>query len=214
MYAGLSAGQPVWAPGRRGAEIGGLREMAGMSERRRTSETDPLQVGVAPGPWPGRLGLTLLPGRNGQAPTTGGFWARDVAVDLGVLKAGGWQEVLCLATHGELLKWGVDGYAGAVAAAGLGFHHRPLPDGYVPQAWEDVRGIVEDLHGRLVAGRAVVVHCVAGLGRTGLIAGLALRLGGVSADETLARLHAARGPHCPEPPQTAYLRAWSAPDPS
>jgi protein-tyrosine phosphatase len=56
------------------------------------------------------------------------------------------------------------------------------------------------LVGELIARREapILIHCVGGLGRTGVIAGCLLRALGVAPAEALKRLVAARGNDCPQ----------------
>jgi protein-tyrosine phosphatase len=56
-------------------------------------------------------------------------------------------------------------------------------------------------------GLPIAIHCNGGLGRSGVIAGCLLRALGLTADDALARVRAARGPECP---QTGEQRAFVA----
>jgi protein-tyrosine phosphatase len=56
----------------------------------------------------------------------------------------------------------------------------------------DVHNLVVDLHGRLVSGQRVVVHCGAGWGRAGVIAVLLMCASGAAIDDALRDLRAAR----------------------
>jgi protein-tyrosine phosphatase len=56
----------------------------------------------------------------------------------------------------------------------------------------------------------MVIHCIGGLGRTGVIAGCLLRALDVPPDEALRRLVAARGTRCPElDEQRSFVRDFS-----
>lgn len=54
------------------------------------------------------------------------------------------------------------------------------------------RRIVRDIEKELAAGRAVYIHCWAGIGRTGTVVGVWLRHRGLSADEALEAIREAR----------------------
>ena len=61
---------------------------------------------------------------------------------------------------------------------------------------EEVLRVVVDLVERSVrAGRPTLITCMGGLNRSGLVAALALRRLGHSADEALSLLRASRGPY-------------------
>ena len=61
---------------------------------------------------------------------------------------------------------------------------------------DNARSLVRELIARHDA--PILIHCIGGLGRTGVIAGCLLRALDVPPDETLRRLVAARGKRCPE----------------
>jgi protein-tyrosine phosphatase len=60
----------------------------------------------------------------------------------------------------------------------------------------DARSLVRELIARRNA--PILIHCIGGVGRTGVIAGCLLRALDVAPDEALRRLVAARGKRCPE----------------
>ena len=61
---------------------------------------------------------------------------------------------------------------------------------------DDARSLVHELIARRDA--PILIHCIGGVGRTGVIAGCLLRALGVAPDEVLRRLVTARGKRCPE----------------
>ncbi|TBR17265.1 isochorismatase family protein [bacterium] len=144
----------------------------------------PLRVDWLEAAGPGRVGLTLLPGRRD--------YGRVLADDVAALKAAGVTHVACLATPPELHHFGVDGLLGAYRAAGLEAFHLPVLDQRVPSR-EDMRRLLAWTSGALGAGAKVVVHCVGGLGRAGTAAACLLRSRGLSAPKALAEVRRARG---------------------
>jgi protein-tyrosine phosphatase len=68
---------------------------------------------------------------------------------------------------------------------------------------EAARSLVGELLARREA--PILIHCVGGLGRTGVVAGCLLRALGVAPAEALKRLVDARGNDCP---QTAEQRLF------
>jgi protein-tyrosine phosphatase len=138
---------------------------------------------------PGRVGLTILPGRQD--------WRRSVADDLATLREQGVDSVACLVPDAELERYGVAELPSAYAAAGFALLPLPLLDQKraSPAALAEAIAWIEAEVGK---GRSVLIHCVGGLGRSGMVAAAWLRSRGVSADEALARVRAARGPRAVE----------------
>ena len=98
----------------------------------------------------------------------------------------------------------------------------PIRDHGVPESDAHMQEILAALDGALAEGRSVYLHCRAGIGRTGLVAGcwLAGRCGGGAAG--LARLNRrwrgnARSSTWPKVPETdeqkQYVRRWKQPGP-
>jgi ADP-ribosylglycohydrolase len=100
---------------------------------------------------------------------------------------------------------------------GTAYFSRPLPDHGIPAERAHMEAILAYVRGALDSGHRVYLHCRAGIGRTGMVAGclLAERDGG---DLALAQLNrawrgsgrAAQWPTVPETPaQTEYVRVWA-----
>ena len=160
----------------------------------RTSITDPLQVAWLETPSEWRVGLTFAPGKRGPS-TDGPRWERDLDADLDLLVSMGIRTIACLIEADELRAWGIDKLPSEAAARGLELLHRPIRDVSVPTL-DGARGLVRELIARRDA--PMLIHCIGGVGRTGVIAGCLLRALDVPPDEALRRLVAARGRRCPE----------------
>lgn len=137
----------------------------------------------------GSVGLTVLPGRRD--------WRRHLDEDLASLREAGIHAVVCLVPHEELERYGVPELPDAYREGGFELLHLPVLDqqGASAAALHEATAWIE---ARVSAGRSVLVHCVGGLGRSGMIAACWLRSRGVSADEALAIVRAARGPRAVE----------------
>jgi protein-tyrosine phosphatase len=181
--------------------------MAGRAAHRLTDDlrrSVPLRVDWLETAGPGRLGLTILPGRRDRG--------RDAAADIARLGAERVTDVLCLLPDGELAAYGVPDLLARYRAAGLGVRQAPIADQSVPTLAE-AEAVVTWLQARLAAGGRVAVHCVAGLGRSGTIAACLLRAGGASAEEAIARVRLARGPRAVETEaQAAFVQAFGLSD--
>ena len=95
----------------------------------------------------------------------------------------------------ELVDWGIAALPSAAAAHGIELLHRPIRDISVPTL-DEARSLVREL----IARRAtpILIHCIGGLGRTGIVAGCLLRALDIGPDKALRRLAAARGTECPQ----------------
>lgn len=76
-------------------------------------------------------------------------------------------------------------------AAGLETWHAPIPDFGTPTD-TDLRRTLRYIKRQIEAGRAVVVHCQAGQGRTGLVLAAYLVYDGLDAEEAIERVRTLR----------------------
>jgi ADP-ribosylglycohydrolase len=99
----------------------------------------------------------------------------------------------------------------------IAYMRRPIRDHSVPDPRHMVE-ILSSLHEALRAGATVYLHCRAGIGRTGMVAGCFLAEQGFSGSEALRELNrlwqqSARAGDWPEVPETAaqadYVRQWA-----
>jgi protein-tyrosine phosphatase/nicotinamidase-related amidase len=154
----------------------------------------------APRAYAGQLGLTLCPGRRDRG--------RDLQRDLDDLVAAGVSTVVTLVTHTELEWAGVPTLGSAVQARGLRWRHAPIPDQGVPTVAE-AQALVQAVRAELRAGRRVLLHCMGGLGRTGLVAACVLVAEGVAPQAAIAAVRTVRGPRAVESAaQLAFVSAF------
>ena len=88
---------------------------------------------------------------------------------------------------------------------GMRYTSFPIADRDVPQHRSDALALIETLHSHIVTGEHIVVHCRAGIGRTGMIACALLMRAGRSAAEALQEVSLARGTPVPD---TAEQIEW------
>ncbi len=170
-----------------------------MSGPFRTSATDPLRVDWLPGLGPGRVGLTLAPGRKGWSTDDPRPWQRDLSADLDrLVRDLGVEVLVSLVEDFELDAYELGDLYGEASARGLEVWRLPIVDGSVPDSPALLADLVRRISAAVDSGRTLVVHCIGGLGRTGTVAGCLLVERGATADEALATLAATRGPRCPE----------------
>ena len=138
---------------------------------------------------PGRLGITLCPGRRDRG--------RDLAADLARLRSEGVTRLLCLLTDSELNWAGVPDLGPRAQAAGLTYRRFPVPDQGTPEV-ADALELVRWCREVTQRGQTVVVTCMGGLGRSGTLAACLLVSAGMAPKASIAAVRAARGPRALE----------------
>jgi protein-tyrosine phosphatase/nicotinamidase-related amidase len=149
-------------------------------------------------PIPG-VGLTILPGRRDKG--------RDLAADLETLVRLGVRRLVTLPTDAELAWYGVPDLVRAARLRGLEVLHVPIVDQGVPTI-EEARTLSAWIRAGVDAGERVVVHCVGGLGRSGLVAACVLLDRGATPDQALAMVRATRGPRAVESAEQEAFVRW------
>jgi protein-tyrosine phosphatase len=129
----------------------------------------------------GHLWLSAMPGRSAPWPA---FQAEAQRARLAL--------VVCLTPHAEMRELS-PGYHAAVANGTAGFRWRNLPmrNFGLPEDAEGFRRDVQAIAQALRSGDAVLLHCAAGMGRTGSAAACVLKALGLPTDDALARVRAA-----------------------
>jgi protein-tyrosine phosphatase len=176
---------------------------------------DSLRVDWLPPEWPadgrpGRLGLTILPGKHGASTRyPGRMYDRDLASDLRALREAGVVRLVLLVDDDELARWGEIEIVAIAEAAGVEVIRRPMPDGQPPSSQAAMDEIVE----RIDEGRSVghvAVACMGGVGRTGTVVACALVAHGVRPDRAIRRVRAVRHPQAVETDaQERFVRAYA-----
>jgi len=146
---------------------------------------------AAPG-MTGWIGMTLCPGKKDPYAAFGA-WDRDLDADLQAISDWGASAVVTLIEECEFGLLGVPDFGTKVSST-FRWLWLPIPDGGVPSEefesrWDDAG---PELHGRLAAGERVLVHCRAGLGRTGLVASRLLVEAGMTPLQAIRAVRGAR----------------------
>jgi len=160
----------------------------------RTSLSHPLRIDIATvAAGGGQIGMTLCPGRRDRLSVEGP-WERDLGADLDVIASWRPSVVITLVEDAEFALLGVPGFAGAVSQKGLPWRHLPIPDAGVPNAAFERAWAVTGAEARnvLLDGGRVLLHCRAGLGRTGMIAARLLVELGEPPEDAIAKVRSAR----------------------
>ena len=104
--------------------------------------------------------------------------------------------------------------------AGVDYVRKPIPDHGLPEERSHMAGILDSVRKALDSPRPVYLHCRAGIGRTGMVAGCLLAEQGLGGEGALAEINrlwqqSARSELWPSIPETdaqvEYVRRWAAP---
>ncbi len=143
----------------------------------RTSATHPLRVDFVDTTelkLPGRLGLTFAPGKKQRHAFTG-VWERDLATDLIALRDDFKTNLLVsLIEEHEFTHLRIPTLREQAALYGMEVLWFPIRDQSVPTSSGQFHQAVQLIVEHLSEGKTVVIHCMGGLGRTGLVAAAAL----------------------------------------
>lgn len=143
---------------------------------------------------PGRLGLTILPGKHGVSfRYPGRVYARNLEVDLASLVEAGVRRLELLVEDAELARWGDPEIVAVAAAAGVEIRRHPMPDGGPPASVNEMVEILAEIRDGRGSGH-VAIACMGGVGRSGTVAACALVDGGMTPAAAIAMVRAVRHP--------------------
>lgn len=137
----------------------------------------------------GNIGLTILPGRKD--------YSRSVDEDLKQLKEYGVDTIVPLITADEFGHFGVSDLLEKYEEYGFNIHSLPIMDQLVSSE-EEMVDMVHYLDRAVLKDEKVLLHCVGGLGRSGLVAASYLKYKGLNSDEAIKAVRKVRGPRTVE----------------
>jgi|SRR5215472_7389994 len=142
------------------------------------------------------LRLGIVPRPRGQD------WLAD---DISALRRAGVDVVVSALTPDETEEWGLLDESRCCEDNGLNFLSFPIVDRSVPASLSEFDGLLDAVREYLREGKAVVVHCWGGVGRSSVIAACALIRYGLSVDDAFRLIEESRGRQVPD---TAEQRRW------
>jgi hypothetical protein len=174
-----------------------------------SSEANPIRVDFVPGEalrLPGKLGLTIAPGKAGMGPG----WDRQLDDDLSRLRDHYRARVLVtLLEASEMTRLGIPDLLSRAGSTGMETLWHPIPDLGVPDSMERTAELVHAILGRLAARHVVVIHCLGGLGRSGTIAACCVAARGAGAGAAIEMVRAARPGAVQNEAQEAFVHRFA-----
>jgi protein-tyrosine phosphatase len=128
-----------------------------------------------------------------------------LAEDISFLKRAGVDVVVSALTPTETEEWGLVDESRCCHDNGVKFLSFPIGDRSVPASLSEFDGLIDSVTEYLSEGKAVVIHCWGGVGRSSVIAACVLVRYGLSADDAFRRIEESRGRQVPD---TAEQRQW------
>lgn len=174
----------------------------------RTSENNPLLISeISLGAGGGQIGITFAPGKQQRHGVTG-VHQRNLATDLDAIAVWNAAAVVTLVEPLELIRLGISALGAEVRRRHMAWRHWPIQDFGVPDeafeaAWPE-RSLA--LRSLLACGGRVLIHCMGGLGRAGMVSARLLVETGMDADRAVSMVRAAR----PGAIETREQMAWVA----
>lgn len=200
-------GTPLDEPRRSSSERSGRLASVSIDHQLRNSETDPLRVDFLPASihgLVGAIGITLAPG---QRDVSNG-WLRDLPTDMARLREQYRADCLVsLIEPTEFATLGISELGECALANGIRPIFFPIADMNPPYE-RDRNAFIELVNGIIRAagaGQCVVIHCRAGVGRSGLVGASVLVARGLRATEAINVIRKVRSPKAVE---TDEQRAW------
>ena len=110
----------------------------------------------------------------------------------------GFRHLVSLLEPGEAHRLGLADEAGLARAQSLDFTAYPIPDLGIPQSLADFAQLTFTIQQQVNAGVNTLVHCRAGIGRSGLVAAGVLLQAGLGLEQSLQQISERRSARVPE----------------
>ena len=124
-----------------------------------------------------------------------GDWLED---EIAGWRAAGIDIVVSLLEPAEIAELGLEPESGLCREYGIELISFPIRDRGVPPSASEAAALARDLAAQIAAGKAVAVHCRAGIGRSSVIAACVMVSAGTEPHAAFDIIAAARGTHVPD----------------
>jgi len=180
-----------------------------------TSDTHPIQVDFLPQgvmKLPGRIGMTFAPGKCNFGQQV--IWRRNLQKDLARLRQHYSTDILVTLLEAiDFEQLHIPNLFAEAETYGVQTRWFPIQDYGTPTSMQELIDLVQFILANAAEGKTIVIHCKAGLGRTGLVATACLVALGCSADGAFAIVRKIRPGTVETPEQEAYVaefaQAWA-----
>lgn len=157
----------------------------------------------------GDMGAILLascPGLRGAGSTSDS----DIKHDVEKLVAAGAGFVLSLIEAEDRARLGVTALDAIISDAGLERASFPIQDRSIPRHDQITKldRMLDDLEARIRNGQTIAIHCQAGLGRTGMMAGILLGRFGIDCAAAIRLIRQTRPGSIETEAQEDFIRGW------
>ncbi len=124
--------------------------------------------------------------------------AEMLAEDLQYFQQMNIRKIVSLLENGEAAARGLTFEEHLCQQLGMEFTQYPIPDQHTPKKIRTFHTLVEQLYAELLSGKNISIHCFAGIGRTGVLAGSLLIRDGMPALDAIDLLSRIRGRDMPQ----------------
>lgn len=157
-----------------------------------------------------RIHMTFAPGKKGRGTWSGTVHNRDLQTDLMRLRdTYGTTHLITLVEDFELADLQIPNLRKETLKLGMEHLHFPITDLSVPDDLDAFEAFVDDLKTTYQTGATFTIHCVGGLGRTGVLAAILLQeLHGYSPEDSVVAVRAARNGTIQNREQEQFVLQW------
>lgn len=156
-----------------------------------TSETEPYTPDILCKVNNSIIYMGHVPGQNKISRSTSRIWSRNLELDLLEIKKLNISHIFCLMEDHEFHKYNLGNYPNIVSNNGISISQYSIIDGCTPSL-ELMYQMVTNLTNCLKENKNVLIHCMAGMGRTGTLAACFLVHHGYQVKDSISHMQRRR----------------------